>query len=129
MGNLKAKAKRELEDDHQAEQRRREDKERKAQERHAERVRPAAEFLSKWADETVTAEKLKDVSSPTGGPSIYEVKVDGFTLRLRVSGGTGGSLSKPTVIVFQVRARKGKDPEEREVDRPADLLADWPRKA
>ena len=119
MGNLRAKAKREVDSAKRAEKKRRADQAKRARERHAERVRPAAEFLTEWADETVTAEQLEDISGDSG-PSVYKVKLDGFDLVVRVTG--DGKAEEHLFSLTQISPDGDK---QREVEAPAELLSPW----
>lgn len=120
MGNLRAKADRERKADRDAEKKRQRERAEKAKKRHEERAGPAAEFLTEWAGEHVSPELLEDISGKSG-PSRYRTQLDGFHLVVNVTG--QGEARAFTVV--QLETGDTRD-ESREVERPADLLADWP---
>jgi hypothetical protein len=119
MGNLRAKAKRELDADREAVQKAAEERVATAKAAHEERAGPVAEWLSTWADMHVSPDQLEPSNSQSGPPT-YNIELDGFKLAVE---GVGKPPEDLHVAVWQYSPDGMLD---REVQRPADLLAAWP---
>lgn len=120
MGALRDKAKAEQAQAELEHRQRREKEERERRRKHEERAGPAAKFLSEWSGETVRPHELHAVEGGRG-PANYNLEIDGFKLRVEVIGKPPGE--KHTFVIHQ---RNDDESESRQVDKPADLLMDWP---
>lgn len=116
---LRDRAEAEVVADREKAEERRAQEAKRAEMRHADKAKGAAEWLSDWAGEPVTAKMLTETDYPGFHPYIaWTVTIDGFDLLVKDSGPPPNSDTDRTFELMRV----GEDGSLSRVERPADLL-------